>query len=78
MKNHNYPIILGHEYKKGILVLRNGEHGFRFLICRLKNELPSGSEFGLDDVKNVEQEIWFSDRSTLETAIDLMKKVLKG
>lgn len=77
MKNYNYPIIIGHQYKKGILALSNGENGFRFLICRLKKEYQTGTEFDLNDIENVEQEIWFSDRLALETTIYAMKKILQ-
>lgn len=77
MRNHNYPIILGHKYKKGILALRNGEHGFRFMICRLKKEYQTGKQFDLGDIENVEQEIWFADRQALETTVNVMNKVLK-
>lgn len=77
MKNHNYPIVLGHQYKKGVMALKHGEHGFRFLICRLRKEYQTGTEFELDDIENIEQEIWFSDRQTLETVIGVMEKVLQ-
>jgi hypothetical protein len=72
MKNHNYPIVLGHQYRKGILAVKYGEHGVKFMICRLKKEYNTGEEFNHDDVKNVEQEIWFADRETLKTMIDVM------
>lgn len=75
--SHNYPIILGHKFKKGILALRHGEGGFRFLICRLKKEHQTGDKFKLQDVESVEKEIWFTDRESLEMTVGLMNKVLK-
>lgn len=77
MRNHNYPIILGHKYRKGILALRNGEHGFRFMFCRLNKECQTGEEFDLDDIENIETEIWFVDRKSLEITVSVMNKVLK-
>ncbi len=77
MRNHNYPIILGHKYRKGILALRNGEHGFRFMFCRLNKECQTGEEFELDDIENIEMEIWFVDRKSLEITVSVMNKVLK-
>ena len=76
MRNHNYPIIFGHKYRKGILALRDGEHGFRFLFCRLNKEFQTGEEFDLSDIESVEQEIWFTDRQALETTVNVMNKVL--
>lgn len=78
MKSRNYPIVLGHPFRKGIIALRNGEHGFRFLICRLKKEYKTGEEFDLADVESVEQEIWFHDRQTLETTVNVMNQALKA
>lgn len=72
MKNHNYPIVLGHQYRKGILAVKDGEHGVKFMICRLKKEYKTGEEFNLYDVENVEQEIWFADRETLKATVDVM------
>ena len=75
MKSRDYPIILGHEFRKGILAMRDGK-GFRFLICRLKKEFQTGEEFGFEDVKSVETDIRFCDRETLETTVKVMNKVL--
>ena len=76
MHNRNYPIVLGHDYNNGVLILRHGD-GFRFLIFRLKGEHPSGSEFDLGDIESIRQEIWFADRKTLEITISVMKAALK-
>lgn len=75
--SHNYPIVLGHKFKKGILALRHGEGGFRFLICRLKKEYQTGDQFQFKDIESVEKEIWFADRESLEMTVGLMNKVLK-
>lgn len=72
MKNYNYPIVLGHQYRQGILAIKDGEHGAKFMICRLKREYKTGEEFNLDDVENVEREIWFADRETLKATVDVM------
>ena len=77
MSTTNYPIVLGHRFKKGILAFRNGKGGFRFLICRLKKEYQTGDEFKFQDVESVEKEIWFTDRESLEMTVGLMNKVLK-
>ena len=77
-KDRNYPIILGHQYRKGILALRCKDGGFHFLICRLEKEYKTGEEFDLGDVKSIEKEIWFSDRETLETTVKVIQKVLKA
>lgn len=77
MNDRNYPIVLGHQFRKGILALRHGEKGFRFLICRLKKEYQTGEEFDLGDIESIEKELWFSDRETLETTVKIMNKVLK-
>lgn len=77
MKSKNYPIVLGHGFKKGILAFRHGEGGFCFLICRLKKEYQTGDEFEFNDIESIEKEIWFSDRESLETTVGLMNKVLK-
>ena len=74
----NYPIVLGHRFKKGILAFRHGEEGFSFLICRLKKEYQTGDEFEFQDIESVEKEIWFTDRESLEMTVGLMKKVLKA
>ena len=73
----NYPIVLGHRFKKGMLAFRNGKGGFSFLICRLKKEYQKGDEFEFKDIESVEKEIWFTDRDSLEMTVGLMNKVLK-
>ena len=77
MKTRDYPIILGHQYRKGIIAIRHGESGIKLIICRLKKEYQTGERFDLEDVESVEQEIWFSDRETLQTTVDVMNQVLK-
>jgi len=76
MKDRNYPIILGHRFRKGILAIRDGT-GFNFLICRLKKEYQTGERFDLSDVESIEKEICFCDRETLETTVKVMSQVLK-
>ena len=73
----DYPIVLGHQFRKGILALRDKGDGFKFLICRLKKEYPTGDRFDLKDVKSIEHEIWVADRDTLETIIKVMKEALE-
>ena len=75
MKNRNYPIIIGHKYKKGIMALRDG-NGFRFLVCRLSKECKTGDVFDLSDVESVEVELWFTDRKALETTVGMMNRIL--
>lgn len=77
MKDRKYPIILGHKFKKGILALRDKGDGFKFLICRLKKEYPTGAKFDLEDVESIEHEIWVVDRGTLETIVKVMKEALE-
>ena len=79
MKNRDYPIILGHRFRKGILVYRpRNEDGYRLLICRLKQDYPAGEAFALDDVSSVESEIWIDNRETMQTIVNVLNQVLEG
>lgn len=51
----NYPIVLGHKFRKGILDFRDPEGEFRFMLCRLKKEHRTGDEFELEDIESVEK-----------------------
>lgn len=73
----NYPIVLGHKFRKGLIAFREPEGGCRFLLCRLKKEYRTGDEFELEDIESVEKEIWFTDRKALELTAGVMNKVLK-
>lgn len=75
MTNRNYPIILGHRYNKGLIVMPDGS-GIRLLICRLKKEYPTGARFEKEDIKNVELDIRFSDPETLETTVRVLTEAL--
>lgn len=78
MKNHNYPIILGHQYRKGVIISRFPDKGgLSLMICRLNRECETGEEFGFADVQNIEQEIWFADEQTVETVIKALQTVLE-
>lgn len=71
MKGRNYPIILGHKYRKGIIGLKSGTQA-RILFCRLNRDIPTGQAIGLDDVKNIETEIWFTTKSSLDITIEML------
>jgi hypothetical protein len=47
------------------------------MFCRLNKECQTGEEFELDDIENIEMEIWFVDRKSLEITVSVMNKVLK-
>lgn len=54
-----------------------GGQGLRLLICRLKKEYEAGETFEYGDVENVEAEIWFCDRETVQVTVNVLEKVLK-
>jgi len=78
MKDRNYPIILGHQYRKGVMAVRNyrGLGGYAVLLCRLKKDYQTGEVFGLEDVKSVETELVFTEREALEITVRTMNKIL--
>ena len=79
MKNRDYPIILGHKFRKGILVYRpRNDDGYRLLICRLKQDYTTREGFALDDVSSVESEIWIDNRKTMQTIVNVLNQVLEG
>ena len=76
--NRHYPIILGHKFRKGILISKAPEdEGYKLAICRLKKDYQTGDKFDLDDVESIEQEIWFSARETVQTIINALTEALE-
>lgn len=76
MGSKNYPIILGRQYRKGILAVKDGS-GFKFVFCRLKKEYEAGEKFEPEDIESVEKELWFCDRESLEITVKIMNEVLE-
>lgn len=75
MKGRNYPIVLGHPFRKGIIVgKRPLEHGSVYL-CRLNREIPEGAEFEKKDIESVEAELWFTTKSSVDITIEMLRRL---
>lgn len=81
MKRHQLPIIIGHEYRKGIFGFRNrmlGGSGYDLAIVRLNKEYESGAPFDLADMEGAECILHFCDRASLQLTADVINRVLRN
>lgn len=81
MKRRDYPVIIGHKYRKGIFAFRNlmfGGGGFDLAIVRLKRQYESGEPFDLADMDGAEVILHFCDREALQLTADVINRVLKN
>ena len=77
MTNRNYPIILGHDFRKGYVVVKKpDEKRASLIIVRLKKDYPSGEEFDPKDIESAEVELIFCNREAIKTLVDVLQRVL--
>lgn len=72
----NYPIIIGHKFKKGLFAFRK-DGGFNVWIVRLKKQYESGKNFDIGDIKSIEAELHFCDRESVQATIKVLIDILK-
>ena len=78
MVNHNYPIILGHDYSKGLLCIRSKMGGYDLYIVTLKKEYKTGEQYDFSDVERVHCVLHFCDKSSVEETIKCLQWILKN
>ena len=74
--NSNYPIIIGHKFKKGLFAFRK-DGGFNVWIVRLKKQYESGENFNIGDIKSIEAELRFCDRESVQAMVKVLSDILK-
>ena len=74
--NSNYPIIIGHKFKKGLFAFRK-DGGFNVWIVRLKKQYESGENFNIGDIKSIEAELRFCDRESVQVTVKVLSDILK-
>ena len=74
--NSNYPIIIGHKFKKGLFAFRK-DGGFNVWIVRLNKQYESGENFDIGDIKSIEAELRFCDRESVQAMVKVLSNILK-
>ncbi len=73
-----YPIVIKSGFQKGLIAFKSSLFGagIDLAVVRLKRNVPGGAEFEREDIKDIEVDLHFADRESLERTVSLLRAAL--
>lgn len=68
-----YPIMIGRGLRKGIFAVKDPRRGWHVWIVWLNREIESGETFKTEDIDNIDAQLYFCDKESVEQFMKILK-----